>query len=154
MTPAATALLAHFEAAAKAAQAAEAELRKSQALLIAKLEKQRAYAFRRSRLIRALAVSGPTETEEDTKALWAMQQRAVCEELGWTSLSESYRNILAHMQPLGAAVQARLCMEDEAPADAVMQALEQFEAWFEEAHGKPFYVLFDQYVPEVPVVDF
>jgi hypothetical protein len=36
----------------------------------------------------------------------------------------------------------------------VIPALEAFEAWFETAHGKPFYVLFDQYVPEVPVVDF
>jgi hypothetical protein len=32
--------------------------------------------------------------------------------------------------------------------------LEAFEAWFEGAHGKSFYALFDQYVPEVPVVDF
>ncbi len=154
MTPAATALLAQFEAAAKAAQVAEAELRKSLAQQIAKSEKQRAYAFRRTRLIRALAESVPPEAGENVDAAWSLQQKAVCDELGWTSLSESYRTILTHLQPLGAAVQACLLPQDELPAASVTQELEQFEAWFEEVHGKPFYVLFDQYVPEVPVVDF
>jgi hypothetical protein len=44
-----------IEAAAKTAQVAEAELRKTTAAQIARLERQRAFAFRRTRLIRALA---------------------------------------------------------------------------------------------------
>jgi len=43
--------------------------------------------------------------------------------------------------------------DGEAPP-AVAPELEAFEAWFEGAHGKSFYALFDQYVSEVPVVDF
>jgi hypothetical protein len=37
---------------------------------------------------------------------------------------------------------------------AVQEELAAFEAWFEGVHGTPFYALFDQYFPEVPVVDF
>jgi hypothetical protein len=44
-------------------------------------------------------------------------------------------------------------VDGEAPP-AVAPELEAFEAWFEGAHGKSFYALFDQYVSEVPVVDF
>ncbi|MBO0765772.1 MAG: hypothetical protein J2P50_14460, partial [Hyphomicrobiaceae bacterium] len=55
MTPAATALLARYEAAARTAQLAEAELRKHMAAELARLVRQRAFAFRRTRLVRALA---------------------------------------------------------------------------------------------------
>ena len=61
MTPAALALLAEFESAAKSAQVAEAELRKTMTEQIGRLERQRAFAFRRSRLVRTLADSAGLE---------------------------------------------------------------------------------------------
>lgn len=150
---AAAALLAQFEQEAKAAQAAEAELRRSLAEQIARLERRRAFAFRRARLVRALAEAVPQDVSaEKPGEAWPHQSQAVCNELGWGALSESYRTILAQLAPVGSAVALRMA-SPESNVD-VVGVLEVFEAWFESAHGKPFYVLFDQYVPEVPVVDF
>jgi hypothetical protein len=153
MSPAAMALVAEFESAAKTAQVAEAELRKTMAAQIGRLERQRAFAFRRTRLIRALAKSAGVRSSEPEE-IWLAQRQSVSDELGWTGTSEAYDAILTHLQPLARAVQQRLgIVEGEEPA-AVAPELEAFEVWFEEVHGKSFYALFDQYVPEVPIVDF
>lgn len=153
MTPAATALVAEFEAAAKTAQVAEAELRKEMTERIARLERQRAFAFRRTRLIRTLAINTGPETQEFETA-WSVQRQAVRDELGWTDPSEAYDAILARLQPVGRRVWQCVCPVESEDLPAVAPELEVFEAWFEGAHGKSFYALFDQYVPEVPVVDF
>jgi len=153
MTPAAMVLVAEFESAAKTAQAAEAELRKRMAGEVARLERQRAFAFRRTRLIRALAASAGTAKSEPEE-VWRAQRQAVRDELGWTSDSDAYDAILARLQPVASAVWKCACAADGEPPAAVAPELEAFEAWFENAHGKSFYALFDQYVTEVPVVDF
>jgi hypothetical protein len=153
MTPAAHALLAEFEAAAKSALAAEDELRKSMLERIAHLERRRAFAFRRMRLVRVLADAAASEVSETGDA-WPAQRLAVRQELGWSATSETNDAILARLEPVGRAVWRRVTgAEEEAPADVVPE-LEAFEAWFQEKHGKPFYAVFDQYFPEVPVVDF
>jgi hypothetical protein len=36
----------------------------------------------------------------------------------------------------------------------VIDALTEFERWYAETHPKPFWVLFENYMPETPVVDF
>lgn len=153
MTPAVAALLSQFESAAKSAQAAEAELRKAMAEQIARAERQRAFAFRRTRLIRTLADNVPGEPAEP-EAVWTSQMQAVRDELGWTRKSESYDTILAHLKPVADTVRDCLCKPEAPPPAAVSDALVAFETWFEGEHGKSFYVLFDQYTPEVPVVDY
>jgi hypothetical protein len=153
MTPAALALLAEFESAAKSAQVAEAELRKTMTEQIGRLERQRAFAFRRSRLVRTLTGSAGTGASEPEQ-VWAAQRQAVREELGWTGASEVYDAILARLRPVGLAIRTCACAREGEVTPPVMPELEAFEAWFEGAHGKSFYALFDQYVPEVPVVDF
>jgi hypothetical protein len=155
MTPAATALLATFEAAAKSAQAAEEALRKSMAEQVARLERQRAFAFRRTRLVRTLAQHAGAADAKPEEA-WLAQRHAVRNELGWSEPSDAHDAILTRLEPVARAV--RHCMSaadgDGAPAAAVQEELAAFEAWFEGAHGTSFYALFDQYFPEVPVVDF
>ncbi len=151
MSPVAAALVAEFEAAAKTAQQAEEALRKKMSQEVAHLERQRAFAFRRTRLIRTLASSA---AGADSEAAAAAQRVAVRDELGWSGESEAYGKILDRLKPVGAAVWRCTDEEGEGTAAAVTAELKQFEAWFEEAHGKSFYALFDQYHPEVPVVDF
>jgi hypothetical protein len=153
MSPAAMALLAELESAAKTAQVAEAELRKRMAEQIGRLERQRAFAFRRTRLVRTLVHSAGAEASEPEQ-VWAAQRQAVREELGWTEKSDVYDAILVRLQPVALAVWKCACAADGEAAPAVGPELEAFEAWFEGAHGKSFYALFDQYVSEVPVVDF
>jgi hypothetical protein len=150
---AAAALLAQFEQEAKAAQVAETELRKSLTQQVARLERRRAFAFRRTRLVRVLAEAVPEALDaEKLDEAWPLQSQAISDEIGWGALSDSYRAILAQLAPVGLAIASRVTVPD---SDAnVAAALEAFEAWFEDAHGKSFYALFDQYVSEVPVVDF
>jgi hypothetical protein len=163
MTPAALALVAQFESAAKATRAAEEELRKKLTEQIASIERQRAFAFRRTRLVRALASTADTgaaqegerETESDLEAkAWLQQRHAVREELGWTGESEAYDAILEQLRPVAAEVRRCACSGGPDDGADVLDELEKFETWYERTHGKSFYALFDQYVPEVPVVDF
>ncbi len=152
MNPTTTALLAEFETAARSAQEAEKVLRKELADRIAKMERDRAFAFRRTRLIRTLADA--TAGAEDEADAMAMQRRAVRTDIGWTGESDSHAAILDKLRPVGQAVWQCACEDPEATAANVHTELQTFEAWFETTHGKPFYVLFDVYTPEVPVVDF
>jgi hypothetical protein len=152
MNPAAATLVAEYEAAAKTVQQAEEALRKRLTQEIVHLERQRAFAFRRTRLIRTLADAAAGVEAEDVAA--AAQRRAVCEELGWSGESEAQGEILDRLQAVGRAVWQCTCGVDDATPSGVAAELARFEAWFEGARGKPFYALFDQYAPEVPVVDF
>lgn len=148
-------LLARLEKAATDAKSAEAALRRSFAEEIARLERRRAFAFRRTRLIETLLrSSAPRDAGGDATPPVPAFRGAVASELGWTSLSPAHDEILDRLAPVAAAV-ARYATEPAAEAsDRVISELDAFEAWFEAARGHPFYVLFDQYVPEVPVVDF
>ena len=92
----------------------------------------------------------PSEPE----LVWGAQRQAVRDELGWTGKSDAYDAILVRLQPVALAVWQWACAVDGETPPAVAPELEAFETWFEGAHGKSFYALFDQYVPEVPVVDF
>jgi hypothetical protein len=152
MTPEAHALIAEFEAAGKAAQTAEAELRKKLTEEMARLERQRAFAFRRTRLIRTLATAAHGADAEE--AAFAAQARSLSEDLGWTSAGAAQKEILERMRPLGRAVWQCGCGADGASPASVAEELDRFEQWFEGSRGKPLYSLFDRYVPEVPVVDF
>lgn len=148
-TPAA-ALVASFADRAAAAQAAEHELRERLNAAIAAAARERVFAFRRTRLIRALAGAA----DGDVEAARSAQRRAVSAEIGWSGEGKSEAEILDRLVPVADAVRACACGSDGVTHDDAARLLGEFEAWFEQAHGKPFYALFDQYVSEVPVVDF
>ncbi len=44
--------------------------------------------------------------------------------------------------------------EAEADEVDVMAVLKEFESWYAAKHGSPFWVLFENHMPETPVVDF
>lgn len=148
----AQALVAEFEAAAKMAQHAEAELRKTLTEQLARAERQRAFAFRRTRLIRVLTTAAATAETED--AAMTAQACGLREDLGWSGASAAQDEILERMRPLARAVWQCVRGTDGYSSPAVAAELEAFEQWFQQARGQPLYSLFDQYVPEVPVVDF
>ncbi len=146
------ALLSRFENAASTAQEAEAALRKAMAVEIARAEREREIAFRRTRLIRLL-VSSAAGFESGDEAVSA-QCAAVREEFGWHGESDAHKSIVEAMRPLARAVWQCVRETNTGSAEAVTAELEKFEAWFQVERGAPFYVLFDQYVPEAPLVDF
>lgn len=153
MTSAAERLVTDFAEAAESAREAEARLRKTMAEEIARAERERTFAFRRTRLVRLL-VSGAAGAEGEPAVL-AAQSQAVCRELGLSPANPAHAEILERLVPVGKAVWQCACTpEGEMDSAPTHDALRDFEAWFETARGQSFYTLFEQHVPDTPLVDF
>ena len=152
MNPNAAALHGQYEAAAETAQETEIALRKKLADEVARLERERTFAFRRVRLVRTL-LNAAEEHDTESDALMA-ERRAVCNELDWNGETEMQSTILDHLQSVTLSIWKCTCADADQNPAAITQELQAFETWHEATYGKSFYALFDRYVPQVPVVDF
>ncbi len=75
--------------------------------------------------------------------------------LGWHSDSEPRTAILSQFAPVAKAMFLSAAPpEAEAPDADVLATLTEFETWYAEKHGTPFWILFENHMPETPVVDF
>lgn len=148
------AFLDALQAAADDAEAAEAAFRRDAAARIAALEQERAFAYRRMNFVRVVAdaVSGA----EDEQAATAYANAALRARLGWTGDSEARTEVLTQFAPVATAIfLAQACDADGGTPQAdVREALASFEAWYAGTHDKPFWALFEHYIPETPLVDF
>jgi hypothetical protein len=153
MGPAASYLDA-LKLAADQSAVAENEFRSQIAARIKELEKQRAFAFRRLNLMKEVSgVIAGAESEEIAVAVATAVLRA---KLGWADDSEARMAVVSSFAPVAQAMFASLApteSEEEEKPD-VTGALKEFEAWYAETHSNPFWVLFENYMPETPVVDF
>jgi hypothetical protein len=149
-----------LKAAADRSATAEQELRREVAERMRTIEHERAFAFRRLNLMRALAeVVAGAEGEEIAVAAAAGVLRA---KLGWSDASEARDAVVSQFAPIARAMYACLSPDDEkavpqeieAPEPDVLAELAAFERWYAETHPKPFWVLFEAYMQETPVVDF
>ncbi|QEX21561.1 hypothetical protein FRZ61_14900 [Hypericibacter adhaerens] len=141
-----------FEAAAGETEAAESRYRREAAQRIQQLEQERAFAFRRLNLMRAIAeaVAG-AEGEEIAVASALVVLRS---KLGWSADSEARTELLSRFTPVAQAVFHALTAAPDAKALSVPEALAAFEAWYAGNRPTPFWVLFEHYIPETPQVDF
>jgi hypothetical protein len=145
---------------------AEAEFRREIAERTKKLEYERAFAFRRLNLIRAIAeVVAGAEGEEIAVAVATAVLRT---KLGWSENSEARDLVISRFAPVAQAMYASLSPEPPVAAETpeksitaqpkpppnVIDELASFESWYVETHPKPFWVLFENYMPETPRVDF
>jgi len=141
-----------LEAAASGAAAAETAFRREAAERIKNLERDRSFAFRRLSLMRPIADAvARAESEELAVAASLAILRA---KLGWSSDSEARSAVLTQFAPIVQGTFASLRPQPETPAIDVLALLVAFEAWYETAHRTPFWTLFDQPMPETPLVDF
>jgi hypothetical protein len=150
-TPALQALLAAFETAAGAARETEAFLRQQLEAEILRLERQRAFAYRRLSFVRVLSES--IQLAENTEAALAKGRAAVRTELGWHSDSETRTETLTRLAPLFQATFACLGSAADASPTEVVKALDAFEAWYETRFEQSFWSLFDQHIEEMPLVE-
>lgn len=140
----------------------ESEFRRTMNARVAALAEARAFANRRMNLMRSLfATVGQSEQEElaIVGAIAALRIR-----LGWREDSDARDQVLAEYAKVAAAAFAATRRRDEGRAvqpvsteyatSDVRAALAAFEAWYEAARGKPFWVLFEHYMPETQLVDF
>jgi hypothetical protein len=153
MGPAASYLDA-LKLAADQSAVAENEFRSQIAARIKDLEKQRAFAFRRLNLMKE--VSGVVANAESEEIAVAVATAVLRAKLGWADDSEARMEVVSSFAPVAQAMFASLApteSEDEEKPD-VIRALAEFEAWYAETHPNPFWILFENYMPETPVVDF
>jgi hypothetical protein len=143
-----------LERAATRAAAAEDEVRRQLAEQIKFLERERAFAYRRLNLMRAV-VEAITGTEDEESAV-ATATATLRNRLGWSDDSEARTEVLSRFTPVARQVFASLVDADEGvaePAD-VNAALATFESWYREAHCQAFWILFENQIPDTPLVDF
>jgi hypothetical protein len=141
-----------LEAAAKEAAAAETAYRREAAERINFLERERSFAFRRLSLMRSIAEAGARAESEEVAV--AGSQAILRTKLGWSSDSEARSMILTQFATVVQGLFANLHPQPDAIAVDVLALLAEFEAWYEAAHRKSFWDLFDQPMPETPLVDF
>ncbi|HWA49190.1 MAG TPA: hypothetical protein VG742_13005 [Dongiaceae bacterium] len=155
-----------LDAAAHQAAATETAFRRESAERIRQLERDRSFAFRRLTLMRTIADAvSRAESEELAVAGGVAILRS---KLGWSGDSEARSAILTRFAPVAkaafanrmpkpddpAASQASETPPPDAPPPDVLDALAAFEAWYDSTHSASFWTLFEQPMPETPLVDF
>ena len=146
--------LAALELTAKHSAQAESEFRRDRAERLKALERERAFAHRRLNFMRAIGDAvGKTESEEIAVAAATAAMRA---KLGWWDESEARTQVLSRFAPVAQQMFASLApiIEEKAPPPDVLAALAQFETWYPETHPHPFWMLFENEMPQTPLVDF
>ncbi|WP_315835262.1 hypothetical protein [Bradyrhizobium prioriisuperbiae] len=155
-------------AAANTASRAEDEFRRTISARIKALETERAFAFRRLNLMREVA-DAVTASDDEAMAV-AQVVAALRARLGWASDSDARREVVERFVPVakvmfeqhtaeqadGTATDTAGAAETKAAVTdvSVTEALAAFEAWYAATHPVPFWVLFENVMPETPVVDF
>lgn len=157
-------LLNTLEADAKSAWREESELREHMHRELKRLERRRAFAFRRRHLVTILA-DATLKAKEASQPTEEARYAALAREVGWRREGDFQKAVRAEMARVGELIEAALASSpqgEEAEAKgasiaeasaALLAALEAFETWYETAYGAPFYALFDQEAAEVPLVD-
>ena len=145
-----------LELAASRSAQAESDIRREWAECIKTLERERAFAHRRFYFMRAIAEAVATAGSEEIAV--ASATAAMRAKLGWWDESDARTEVLSHFVPVAQQIFAGLPpvveKEEEAPAPDVLGALAAFETWYRETHPHPFWVLFENQMPETPLVDF
>jgi len=145
------AFLGKLETDAIAANEAEGAFRKRMMEELAALERVRAFAYRRLNLVREVA-KGVASAEDKEEAV-ARGTAVVRRELGWEHDTESRTETLAQLAAaIGAIFEGSAATQGDAAPD-LAGALAEFEGWYEATYGKSFWVLFDQEIPELPLVE-
>ena len=65
--------------------------------------------------------------------------------------------VLSRFAPVAQAMFASLAQstdDEDTPPPDIIGTLGEFERWYGETHPNPFWILFENYIPETPVVDF
>lgn len=154
--------LVEMERMAHLAQREELAFRDGIARELARLERERQFAFRRLELARSMAIAA--EGAESEEAAVSRQIAALVAQFGWYSEGEQRQKILAAWTPVAVAVwksaqaPATSGVDDHStfPKDpaAVLDAIRAFEVWYEREIGQPFLAILDHEMPEIPVVEF
>lgn len=109
------------------------------------LARERAYAWRRADLMRALA----TTLDDVGDGGWRPPPgRPAARPARLVEDSDARAEVLARFAPVA------LALFEAAPDAAPETALAAFEAWYLSTRQSAFWYLFEHYLPDTPLVDF
>ncbi len=76
--------------------------------------------------------------------------------LGWSDDSDARNEVISHFAPVLQAMYSHVAAEAESEVEPqdIGAALTAFEMWYAQTHPVAFWVLFENVMPETPVVDF
>jgi len=151
MTVATTSFLEELKAAADRAAAAEMRYRREAVARIAQLEKERAFAFRRLNLMNA--VTGAVRRAENEEAAVADGLALLRDRVNWSTVDETRNEVLSRFSPVIVAILREVAPAEDAPSGSVADALAEFEAWYLDQRRNSFWMLFEQELPELPLVE-
>lgn len=140
-----------LQAATLETQRAEQAVREEFARRIAALAEERAFAFRRLNLVTALQETVARADDEDMAAIYGLA--FLRHRLGWAEDEGVRAEIGERFAPFCRALHA--CgRETPDPAADPAAELASFEAWYIERVGTPFWIVFENPMPETPLVDY
>lgn len=155
--------IVHLKEEARLRGEEEEEFRRTMNARVAALAEARAFAYRRMNIMSSLLrIVGDAEDEGQAVAAAIAGLR---DRLGWLDESPARDEVLAEYARLAAIAFSTLSrtgdsaeppplpMKGKQQPDLIT-ALADFETWYQQARGKPFWVLFEHYMPETQLVDF
>jgi hypothetical protein len=138
---------------AKCCEQAEQEFRATMNARVAELAQARAFAYRRMNVMRSLFDAVSSGQERDAAVARAVDM--LRDRLGWRDDSDARQEVLVQYEKVAqTAFDAVHPSEESAVEPDIGEVLAGFENWYTEARGKPFWVLFEHYMPETQLVDF
>ena len=147
--------LSTLELAAQQAAKAEEDFRREVAERARRVEQERAFAHRRLNVMRAIADT--IVSAESEEAAIGAATAVLRTKLGWAADSDARKDVLSRFVPVARRLFLSLSVRDDGRMTAgtdVAGALADFEAWYSSTHPNPFWILFEHYMPETPLVDF
>lgn len=144
-------LLDELAARASEAGVAEQQFQKEVARKMAELKEERAFAWRRVNLLRAIATA--VDDAKDEEEARTAGRKCFYREVGWNGGTQNQREVCEGFEPVVLAVWAATREEDRADADKVEQAFQEFETWYAETRKNPFLSLMERDIVELPLVE-
>ncbi|MBS3649735.1 hypothetical protein KEU06_14070 [Pseudaminobacter sp. 19-2017] len=153
--------LVELERTARAASIAEEEFRRDAAVRAEELKTERAFAFRRLNLLRAIGRAVAACEDEDQAG--ELGCAAFLREVGWSGDTPPQREVAERFSPIVMAVWKAGRREEErgdareppgeAKSEEIRAALSSFEAWYLETRKVRFLHLIEREVIELPLVE-
>jgi len=142
-----------LERAAHVASAAEDDFRRTAMSRIRALELERAFAFRRLNLVKAI-VAAIAGAKDEAEAV-AMGSAALLREVNWTGASKNQRDVVDRFMPVIQALRRAGDAAAEPPptTTAAADELAAFERWYQDTRNAPFLSLMEAEVQELPLVE-
>ena len=147
-----TAYLNDLDRIAREASAAEEQFRKEAARRAEELKNERAFAYRRLNLLRAIGRA--VATAKDADEAQRSGRSVFFREVGWNGATQAQRDVAEQVAPVILAIwNATRLDEGTDDGSSVPEALAAFEGWFEETRNTAFLNLMEREIVELPLVE-